>query len=723
MTAEEKIRIFKSVEALISEIKTDRSSNDILKNRYAVRFIMLDNFNVFQKLSLQLAAANVNTFGLETLLSCDNKDCWITQDELKNCIRQIDSCTIVSPFSEIVRFYNEEKFTTFFNEIALLENPQDKLNRRIYIPLIGLESRFIKFLSSFGRIEESAPIWAVKTGISQPVTIYLTPSADSTKGYSFPKLYRGLETMYDWLLFWKTKAPTEKIICSSLPINVNYKYSQPDNIFNIKPIETAFEFITQFLNIQIDIEYKASDEYFWIQLLSLIDRKKGNAFSFKSFVKEHFNVHKLIIKDLLNKWISTDTTEFDRWLLKHYYLQFIADNEYLNSIILDCVDYSALRLFRKIALSIFVDANSQSQIQERNTLLNLFLQQYKLPESDLSKMKELILDIAKTDANKAISLCSGRFDFEKELFIGWNKVGKLSLTELQKRYPDFAAYMNDLKLNSWANTYIQAYKKAKIEDRYTDEIKNIVAEKNANENSFYVWYNSNEFELSKELLAKETVDKIYWIDGLGVEYLSLIKEIISKSSFQIEMKIAKTGIPSSTEHNSFENVIKIDDLDKFIHNGQYKYPDSICKEIDIVKDIFNKILTQSAKTTIAIVSDHGLTALSRLVDSKKYASKASHEGRYIKLDSEETIEDTDYIRHKNGTDNFKVALTHASLNTKPVREVHGGCTPEEILVPFILISNKKAVRAVEKAVETKQSTESVVSESQKKIGFEEEELF
>lgn len=724
MTAEEKIKVFKSVEALIAEIKSDHSSNDILKNRYAVRFIMLDNFNVFQELSLQLAAANVNTFGLETLLSYDNKDRWITQDELKDCIKQIGSCTIVSPFSEIVRFYNEEKFTTFFNQIALLENSQGKLNHRIYIPLIGLESRFVKFLSSFGRIEESAPIWAIKTGISQPVTIYLTPSADSTKGYNFPQIYRGLETMYDWLLFWKTKAPTEKIICSSLPINVNYKYSQPDNIFDIKPIETAFEFITQFLKIQIDIEYKASDEYFWIQLLSLIDCKKGNSFSFKAFVEEHFNVRKLIIKDLLNKWTSPNTKEFDRWLLKYYYLQLIADNEYLNDIILDCVDYSALRLFREITLSIFVDTNSQRRIAERNTLVNLFSQQYKLPESDLLEMKELIIDIAKTDTKKAISLCSGRFDFEKELFIGWYKVGELSLSELQNNYSDFAAYMQDLKLDSWANKYIQLYKQAKIENRYTDETKKIVAEKNASENSFYKWYNSNEFELSEELLSKETVEKTYWIDGIGIEYLSLIKEIINNSIFQIEkLKIAKTGIPSSTEHNKFNNVDKIEDLDSYIHNNLYQYPQTICKEIEIVKDIFSKILTQSSETTIAIVSDHGLTALSRLVDSKKYAAKASHEGRYIKLDNEETIEDTDYIRHKNGADNFKVALTHASLNTKPVREVHGGCTPEEILVPFIIISNRKSAKTVDKIVETKQQTNSVISDTQEKKGFKEEELF
>lgn len=722
MTATEKIKIFQSVDTLISEIEIDRSSNDILKNRYAVRFIMLDNFNVFQELSLRLTGLNVNTFGIETLLSSDNKDRWITQDELKNSIKRISNCTIVSPFSEIVRFYNEEKFSTFFNEIALLENTQDNLNRRIYIPLIGIESRFVKFLSSFGRIEESAPIWSIKTGVLQPVVIYLTPSMDSAKGYNYPQLYKGLETMYDWLLFWKTKAPTEKIICSSLPINVNYKYSQPDNIFDIKLIETAFEFITQYLNIHTDIEYRASDEYFWIQLLSLLDCKRVSSFSFKPFVEEHFNVHKLSIKDLLNKWIATDTTEFDRWLLKHYYLHFIADNEYLNGIMIDCVDYSTLRLIREIALLIFIDPSEKKQIEERNTLLRLVTIQFKLPDSDLSEMKERILDISKTDNNKAISLCSGRFDFEKELFVEWYNVGELSFSELQKLYPEYAAYLNDLKLNSWLNVYIQEYKKAKTEDKYTDAVKNIIANKNANENSFYEWYNSNEFKLSKELLAKEKPDKIYWIDGLGIEYLSLIHDIINKSNFKLEkLIIAKTDIPSSTEHNKFENVEKINDLDSYIHNNLYQYPQTICREIDVVTNIFNKVLNQSTETSIAIVSDHGLTALSRLVESKKYMAKASHEGRYIKLESSESIEDTDYIRHKNGEENFKVALTHASLNSKPVREVHGGCTPEEILVPFIIVSNKKSANPIEN--KSDKHIKPAISDTQTTKGFEEEDLF
>ncbi|MDR1181471.1 MAG: BREX-4 system phosphatase PglZ [Bacteroidales bacterium] len=714
MTAAEKIKSFASVAQLLEEIQKDSQSVAVLNRRYAVRFIMLDNFNLYQEFIKEMTRLDIQVFNLEQLLDPDDKDSWITTDTLVNAIKNLKGRIVVSPFSEIVRFYKNDKFKALFEGMSLMELDT---TTKIYIPLIGLKHRFENFLNTFSRIEESQPVWAVYCTESQPVEIDLIPN-----NFPCPDSINCLRTVYDWLVFWKTHAPTERILCSSDTINTYSKYSQHDNIFEIKNVETAYSFITQFLNIQTGVEYKAIEECFWIQLLSRLNCRKNKAFSFKLFVEDHFNVRKLSIKNLLNKWTSPGTTEFDRWLLKHYYLHFITDNEYLNGIILDCVDYSSLRLFREVALSIFADTNLPSQIKERNTLLNLFEQQYKLPDSDLSEMKEHILDIAQTDTDKAILLCSGRFDFEKELFIDWYKVGKLKNADLEKLYPDFAAYLSDSSVDSWANNYIQSYKIAKINDRYTEEIKNLIGEKNAGEKSFYKWYYG--FELSKELLSKEKVDTVYWLDGVGIEYLSLIISQIRNSKFKIEKsEITRTDIPSSTEHNSFENVTKLDDLDKFIHSEQYKYPSSLCKEIDIVKNMLNKILNQSVGTTIAIVSDHGLTALSRLVDSKKYAVKASHEGRYIKLDSEETIEDTDYIRHKNGNDNFKVALTHASLNTKPVHEVHGGCTPEEILVPFIVISNKKSVRMVEPISETKQQTENVSFDTQKKEGFEEEDLF
>ena len=104
-------------------------------------------------------------------------------------------------------------------------------------------------------------------------------------------------------------------------------------------------------------------------------------------------------------------------------------------------------------------------------------------------------------------------------------------------------------------------------------------------------------------MIKDKPDKVYWVDGLGIEYLSLIQHLISESVFKIEkLLVAKTGIPSNTELNKFENATKIETLDKYIHNNIYDYPKTICDEIDIVKDIFAKILNQPPETVIAIVS-------------------------------------------------------------------------------------------------------------------------
>ena len=89
------------------------------------------------------------------------------------------------------------------------------------------------------------------------------------------------------------------------------------------------------------------------------------------------------------------------------------------------------------------------------------------------------------------------------------------------------------------------------------------------------------------------------------------------------------------------------------------------------------------------MSDHGLSCLSRKAPSKKYDGKFEHEGRYIKT-SDDAISDSDYLVHLNESDGqkYKVALTHSSLSKIPTHQVHGGCTPEEVLVPFILLSNK-----------------------------------
>lgn len=107
----------------------------------------------------------------------------------------------------------------------------------------------------------------------------------------------------------------------------------------------------------------------------------------------------------------------------------------------------------------------------------------------------------------------------------------------------------------------------------------------------------------------------------------------------------------------------------------------------------------------------------RKCDSLKSDSTTKHEGRYVPLaDDCMTVSDIDFVVHENERDHkkYKVALRHQSLGTKPTHEVHGGATPEEVLVPFIVISNDDASKPLKYSVAP---VEAKVPISDKKIVF------
>jgi hypothetical protein len=162
----------------------------------------------------------------------------------------------------------------------------------------------------------------------------------------------------------------------------------------------------------------------------------------------------------------------------------------------------------------------------------------------------------------------------------------------------------------------------------------------------------------------------------------------------VRSQITRSELPSSTHHNRFEgeNVVKFGELDELGHDSHgYRHFDTLREELQVIRKIVQEIVSTSKKEkcTVAIVSDHGLSCLSRKAPSKKYDGKFEHEGRYIKT-SDDAISDSDYLVHLNESEGqkYKVALTHSSLSKIPTHQVHGGCTPEEVLVPFILLSNK-----------------------------------
>ena len=480
------------------------------------------------------------------------------------------------------------------------------------------------------------------------------------------------------------------------------------------------------MDLSFPFAYEEKDKLYWEEILRSLENHKGASFSYVSYVHDVFNKKILNVSEILEEWVKEDATSFHRWLLFHYVLHTkMGENDsYLKLCMGAVTDMNdARQLPNYIATLILYEmpANKKAEYtQERRMLIKENADFFRTFITDqeqqwlLERTKEIIQK--SNNFSNALELCTGVFDYEHILLMGCyahNQQNKPVKDAVKTIYPEFAAYLKDTKPSSfavdtqWCIEYFHEYKKAKLQDAYIPEIATFITKKNATSKTFYQWYYS--FEESHDVLADVShnsvlcPDKVYWIDGLGAEFLPYLLSLIEEKHSNMKVvrsQITRTTIPSSTSLNRFdgENVIKYGALDELGHDAHgYKYLYTLNEELAVLKNIINEIIDtcQKQKYTIAIVSDHGLSCLSRKVPSKKYDGKFEHEGRYIKTTSEAET-DHDYLVHKNEKDEqfYKVALTHSSLAKVPTHEVHGGCTPEEVLVPFILLSNKNVASSI-----------------------------
>lgn len=715
-----------TIDDLLSAIEADKEltgENALIRQRYPIRFILFNDFSLFKEVIKILCQNNIVIKKIENELPFE--DGWITRLEMKNlvesCIHDSNSDVVISPFSEIIRFYDDADFTSFFKEVSMLEANISNLNRRVYIPIIGLEHRLAKFKN----LLEGAIIWELLIDKPKQYPIYVTQDYR----IPLPEDITNVKTSKEWLELWRSNFPKKIIVCSSSPILNNHKNSQPDTIFHLEHIQNEYEFLLKIFNLKSSIHYKENDADYWRKMLDFFQDLKATNFSLDQFSLNYFNVIHFKEADFLRLWFNRKD-DFSRWLLiRNFETHIKITTSYLHRIICQLDNFSDNKLIELICLNIFQQELTADVVEERDKLLK-FIHIEKVPISEYitETLKQKISELLVSDILTALKLCSGTFDFEKVFLVKMYAEAKIKATQLQNGYPllyDYLKgnhYFNLNEKQEWIKEYFKEYKNAKISNTYTNKIKELISLKNKDEYSFFEWYTP--IRTPQSVLSSYNIDKFYWIDGLGMEWISLIQETIKKHEnltfFYYE--VTKTNLPSTTETNSFPDFTKIGALDAYIHQNLYVFPDSIINEIDIVHSIIEDIVSKIHNQTIAIVSDHGLTALSRLVESKKFKFDVEHEGRYAGIGDNFNKSSEDYIVYTGSNKKNIVALKHASLGIKPIREAHGGCTPEEVLVPTIIISDiyKSSIDLDSDSVGVK--TESRHDQIPEK-GYEEIELF
>ena len=616
MDVSEKIIRFDSYNVLLDEIKRDMKDGNPLRRRYPVRFIMLNNFDVWHQLAQDLPKLGVQPFNLEELIK-DNHERWITTDELCRTIKGLKVTSLVTPFSELVRFYSDTDFRGFFNEIMINTEDIDRPEKRIYIPLIGLQNRFSRFLNNFARIEESAPIWAYLTE-EHKTKVFLTTIKNESNAFAVHKNIKCLDTLYDWLRFWKTYAPQEQIICSSGPINRKEKFSNPDNIFTFEHIKNSYEYIESFLGVNVPLSYDASEEDFWFQLLGDIIKTGADVFNFSSFISSHFGFSKVSPRELFQHWIELETTPYERWLLKNHFLSSSLAEKYpyLKICFNEITDYeNNFELPSKIAERIFYFSEPSTQNKfaaERQLLMKRSAAQFNqfTDESTKTYVKNCLGELDQNNTRLAITLTTGIFDFEKVLITAWfadRDNNGLSLEKATEKYPELGLYLADIKptekrKDNWHLDYLAAYREAKLSDKITESITTTITEKNHNGDSFYKWYHS--FNETHNLLHKHQndadlrPDKVYWIDALGAEFLPFLLSFFENNNHGYRVlysEITRCTIPSATAQNRFDDVVKFEDLDKIAHDTTgYKKNTTLVRELEVLAAKMWKIITSNS---------------------------------------------------------------------------------------------------------------------------------
>ena len=298
---------------------------------------------------------------------------------------------------------------------------------------------------------------------------------------------------------------------------------------------------------------------------------------------------------------------------------------------------------------------------------------------------------------KMLFQCLADYDYTKEEVMGM----------LKTHFPDLFAYMKSFTFTMHQKVpehlvplltkYFDDYKWQKLMNHLTPDFK-------AQVNTLAEHRVYNQFPIRSLALSQMKKDNtmMYFVDALGVEYLSYISEKCKTYGLLLSIQVVHGELPSITSQNTeFMNpgVINIKDLDALKHESQtYNYEKqkiplhlvAELKAIDgVLQTIRDGLLTKEMKSAI-IISDHGATRLAVLNDEEYGAefivgeSKGQHSGRCCQVEEDPGIP---FAAYENG---YAVLANYMRFkgSRKADVEVHGGATLEETLVPLLQISLK-----------------------------------
>ena len=705
---------FEDINSLMEAVVADKhaeGAGSYVANRYPVRFVLFDNFSDSSEFVNRMAS-KTTVITISEWMEAGYPDVMTTSSKLADNIIVLPQKVekddlVVTPFSELARFYNNgnlKEFDALIGTIKSMEN-HDKADysehhRRIYIPIVGLAGKMARFHD-----DSQAMIWSLR-GSAGGDTYNMVLTNGSLYGIrGLEDTYSIVRSVHEWLKAWDDQSLTSTILCSSPSIYANREYAQPDNAFHYCTCANAYELLTKGLGLDLNfLPHGKEYEGYWERLAGEIDIRH---FRFDDFFNHKYDIYQLTDYGVFIKTWFEFSDPYMRWLLSAYYTHKFCRRGYICQVLTDIRNYTDVEFVTALETKIFDSDNPEQEIEERRAALETAARQdVVIAEEAQEQIREALERMAKADGYQAaLKYMTTATYAEKLLMIKWLAEGSISTADIKDIYPALYSYLQPSSTTTaegtgWIDQYIDDYKSAKLANQYTDKVRERIMEVNGTTARFNNWYSC--FKTTRTLLDnRKDIEVYFWVDGLGIDWIPFIRDIIKKhendGQYLNEIMVGKALLPTTTSVNKEDlerltggKLEKSGDIDEAAHHTR-KYPRYIIDDMATVEKTIDTILKKNPGRKIAIVSDHGISFLSQLCEGLNLKGfESDHGGRLARKRQGDATSDDKY---KVLDDKRTVcALRHNSLIAKIPEGAgcHGGCTPEEVLVPVFIVSNEKA---------------------------------
>lgn len=722
------------ITTLVELMKSDLARNGTY-DRYPVRFFSIkyeggisDTF-----IQLQRQLRNVEIYNLTDCLP--HEEGWLSTIQLIKKIKELDvrKSFIIVGFSEYVRFLGTNDFVSLLLSLLEIEYSEGNPKRRLYFPCFALYSQIKKTIQSHHRrLREYNPLLN-ETDVEDLPRMFFLDSRLNMEDYS-----NEVTNSKEWFDMWKNPDidTTKPILCTSKVLLNYYKQASPDNVYNIQQIENSQEMLKYMYLIDNLHAYEKDSERFYNQLITLV--RNGNGKAIEDIILSEVNAQNVNSFNVYSLWKTNDM--FKRWLIQNYVLMKAPKNSYLYRVMSCIEELSERELLEKVYECIF-DLKDVALCKERGQILasarkierdiifsNRMTAYYNaLLAGTIRRKTTVVLDaISFNEENEALVQKKDTLsevlgeeivpyltcfsDYERQMIIWLYRMKFMKKDRIREIYPEFWYYLDDEESNAEPEeyrgkfeAYFKKYRDLRLAQENGETYKTSLLEWNRDENVFYKWYLDNQIDYPEVFLKKKGYrGTVYVLDGVGAEFMGYLLKILEDRGYSVTASCyGKCHLPSTTDvaQKFYPSEYKwMNDYDKQVIHGSIYYPvKNLENALSIIEALVDRIIDEEGDHDFAITADHGATVGHKIKkEDKEYDfDKSDHDGRcYLNKDRKGIDSSNDYLLYDDEFGwQWVIALNQRSLYKNSKYVVHGGATPEEVLVPVIVVhKGKQATR-------------------------------